>query len=253
MPVVVDVQDSALVVTLDFPQKRNALNADDAVELDEALRGAARQAGNTAVAALILTGNGAFCSGGDLPYFAALGAANSAEEVRSAVYSKMQNVMRALFECPVPTIATIDGPAIGLGMDLALACDMRFVGPTGYLMQGWARAGLIAGTGGVGLLNRLAPASFWALTTEQTKVGIDTAASYGLAEPGEPDAITAALARTDRIAKVMGPEVAGHYAVLARQARWPSEEEFEASARIQGGLITSERFRAMAERVLAAK
>jgi enoyl-CoA hydratase/carnithine racemase len=253
MPIVTDIRDSALVVTLDFPQKRNALNADDAVELDEALRGASDQAAEGELSALILAGNGAFCSGGDLPYFAALGATHTAAEVQTTVYSKMQNVMRTLFDCAVPTIAAIDGPAIGLGMDLALACDMRFVGPRGYLMQGWARAGLIAGTGGVGFLARLAPAAFWSLTTEQTKVGFDEAPKLGLGEQGEPDALTAALARADRLAKVMGPQVARHYAALVRQARWPREEEFEASARIQGGLITSERFRAMAERVLAAK
>jgi hypothetical protein len=51
----------------------------------------------------------------------------------------------------------------------------------------------------------------------------------------------------------MGPTVAGHYAALNRQARWPTDAEFDAAARIQGGLITSERFLATAERVLAAK
>lgn len=253
MPVKTDAGECATVVTLEFPQKRNALNADDAADLVNVLRRASADATEAGMSALIVTGNGAFCSGGDLPYFAELGATRSPEEVRTTVYSTMQNIIRALYECAVPTIAAIDGPAIGLGMDLALACDMRFIGPRGYLMQGWARAGLIAGTGGVGLLARLVPAEFWSLTTEQTKVGYDTAASYGLAEPGEPDALTGALARAERIASVMGPVVAGHYATLARQARWPTEAEFEASARIQGDLITSERFQAMAQRVLARK
>lgn len=253
MSVVADVRGAAVVVTLDFPEKRNALNADDAVELVDVLRDASGTAAADGLAALILTGKGAFCSGGDLPYFAALGSTHSAEEVHTTVYSKMQNIMRALRDSAVPTIAAIDGPAIGLGMDLAVGCDMRFIGPEGYLMQGWARAGLIAGTGGVGFLARLAPSAFWLLTTEQTKVGLDIAGSTGLAEPGEPDALTAALSRAERISKVMGAQVAGHYAALFRQARWPGEREFEASAQIQSELITSERFRAMAERVLAAK
>ena len=222
MPIVMDVRGSASVVTLDFPQKRNALNADDAVELVDVLRRASAAAAEAESSALILTGNGAFCSGGDLPYFAALGATHTAEQVRTTVYTKMQDVVRALFECALPTIAAIDGPAIGLGMDLALACDMRFIGPQGYLMQGWARAGLIAGTGGVGFLARLAPAQFWSLTTEQTKVGMEAAVASGLGQPGDPDALTAALARAERISKVMGPQVAGHYAALARQARWPA-------------------------------
>lgn len=253
MPVVTDERECALVVSLDFPQKRNALNADDAAEFVNILLRASSEATEAGLSALILTGNGAFCSGGDLPYFAELGATRSPEEARTTVYTTMQNVIRALFECAVPTIAAIGGPAIGLGMDLALACDMRFIGPQGYLIQGWARAGLIAGTGGVGFLARLAPAEFWSLTTEQTKVGFDASAPRGLAEPGLPDALTAALARAERISAVMGSSVAGHYAGLARQARWPTEAEFEASARIQGDLITSERFRAMAEGVLARK
>ncbi|MEB3070722.1 enoyl-CoA hydratase/isomerase family protein [[Mycobacterium] vasticus] len=243
-------QDNAVLVTLDFPEKRNALNADDAVDLVDVLRRASAQAVETQAAAVVLTGNGAFCSGGDLPYFAEVGATCSADEVRGTVYTKMQDVMRALRDCAVPTIAAIDGPAIGLGMDLALGCDMRFIGPQGYLMQGWARAGLIAGTGGVGFLARLAPQAFWSLTTEQHKVGMEAAVDSGLGEQGEPDAMTAALRRAGHIAEVMGSAVAGHYAALYRQARWPDESEFEASARIQGGLITSERFRKMAERVL---
>ncbi|OBH11747.1 enoyl-CoA hydratase/isomerase family protein [Mycobacterium sp. E1747] len=249
----VDVRANTVVITLDFPKKRNALNADDAVELEKELRRASVQSTDEDLSAIIVTGKGAFCSGGDLPYFAALGASSSAKHVSDTVYTKMQNVIRALGECAVPTIAAIDGPAIGLGMDLALACDMRFIGPRGYLMQGWARAGLVAGTGGVGFLARLAPAAFWSLTAHQTKVGMELAVSSGLGEPGEPDALTAALTRADQISKVMGSAVAGHYAALFRQARWPADAELESAARIQGGLITAERFQQMAERVLSAK
>jgi enoyl-CoA hydratase/carnithine racemase len=253
MPVTTEVRECAVIATLDWPQKRNALTAEDAGELAEALQTASRQAEEKGASALVLTGNGAFCSGGDLRYFAEVGTTQSAEQVRSTVYTTMQNVIRALFESAVPTIAAIDGPAIGLGMDLALACDMRFIGPRGYLLQGWARAGLIPGTGGAGFLTRLAAGSFWALTAEQPKVDAAAAARTGLAEPAEPDAVSAALARAERISATMGPTVAGHYAVLNRHARWPTEAEFDASARIQGGLITSERFLTTAERVLAAK
>jgi hypothetical protein len=76
---------------------------------------------------------------------------------KTTIYDLPQSMVRALVSVSVPIIAALDGPAVGLGMDLALACDMRLVGAGGWMMQGWARAGLVPATGGVLLMERLAP------------------------------------------------------------------------------------------------
>ena len=124
----------AAVVILDWPDQRNALGPDESRELSDAVGGAV----TPGVCGLVLTGNGAFCAGGNLR-----GAVERSDldpsERRQVVYAAYQGVVRALIDCPVPTVAAVDGPAVGMGFDLALACDSRFVGPDGWCQQGWGR------------------------------------------------------------------------------------------------------------------
>lgn len=245
MAVVVTSSGSAQTVTLDWPERRNSLGPEDAVEVALAIE----QAGQEARSSVILTGSGAFCAGGDLRAFADVSRTLAPDAIRATVYNKVQRMMRALAECPVPTIAALDGPAIGLGFDLALACDMRFVGPNGFLQQGWARAGLIAGTGGVGLLQSVAPGQLWPLMATQERLGPDRAAELGLAEAAADGALVAALARAEALAAV-DRDVLEYYCTLSRAESWPAAAHFEASAEIQAGLIGSARFRALTQRLL---
>jgi len=104
----------------------------------------------------VLTGNGAFCAGGNLRGAVERSDLDTSER-RQMVYAAYQGVVRALVDCPVPTVAAVDGPAVGMGFDLALACDSRFVGPDGWCQQGWGRVGLVPGTGGELLLRLRAP------------------------------------------------------------------------------------------------
>lgn len=247
MPVTTEVDGGVAVVSLSWPEKRNSLSAPDAAELTEALHSAGEREDVTGI---VLTGEGAFCSGGDLRYFAQVSSELPVTEIRHAVYDTMQGVVRALAGVPVPTAAAIDGPAIGLGLDLALACDMRFVGPDGYLLQGWARAGLVPGVGGVGLLHRIAPGLLWRLLAEQQPLGRERAVDLGLAEAGTPDAVSAAIARLKALSR-LGRELLGHHVDLARLAAWPAQENFDRAADIQAGLIGSADFREFADRALA--
>lgn len=236
---------AAGVVTLAWPEKRNALGPEDSVAVADAIV----RAGEQATSAVILTGDGAFCAGGDLRRFADLSDQVQVTGIRDAVYGNVQRMIRALQTCPVPTIAAVDGAAIGLGFDLALACDMRFVGPGGFLQQGWAKAGLIAGTGGVGLLRRVRPGQLWALIATQEKIGPARSVELGLAEAAEPTALDAAVARAGQLAAVER-HVLGHYCTLSRADSWPASEHFDASADIQARLIGSEEFRALSQRLL---
>lgn len=246
MPVTTELRDGAVIVTLRWTHKRNALSADDADTVADAISTAGAEPD---ARALVLTGEGTFSAGGDLPYFAELGRTLTPEEVHRTIYRRVQAMVRALGDCPIPTIAAVDGAAIGLGMDLALACDMRFVGPAGFLMQGWARAGLIAGTGGVALLHRIAPDLLWRLLAAQERITADRAVELDLAERGEPDALAAALARV-RALSYIDRRVLGDYAALARRAAWPVDENFDEAGALQGRLLTSPQFQDLTRKLL---
>lgn len=236
---------SAVVVTMAWPETRNALGPDEAVEVSEAIRAA----GEKARGAVVLTGEGAFCSGGHLPVIAEISRTHTREQIEQTVYTRFQGVIRALRDCPVPTIAAIDGPAVGLGLDLALACDVRLAGSKGWVQQGWARAGLIAGTGGVGLTARVRAGLLWELLSTTGRVGPSDCERLGIATAVDGSALEAALTRADAFAAIE-PDVLGHYVALDRDVSWPPAEHFTESARIQSGLIASERFRAFADKVL---
>lgn len=196
MGVLVEHRGSAAMVVLDWPSQRNALGPDESLELTAAIR----EAVTPDTCGLVLTGNGAFCAGGNLR--GAVGRSDlDPDERRQVVYAAYQGVVRALVECPVPTVAAVDGPAVGMGFDLALACDSRFVGPDGWCQQGWGRVGLVPGTGGELLLRRRAPNLLWSLLESQPRLGAEALAELSLAEAvPEGTARARALERVERLA-----------------------------------------------------
>jgi enoyl-CoA hydratase/carnithine racemase len=239
------MQGDAAVVTLDWPDRGNVVSPDDAVEVALAIE----HAGATGAAAVVLTGAGAFCSGSDLRFFAELSANVPVDEIRSRVYEEIHSMIRALGSVPVPTIAAVDGPAVGLGLDLALACDVRFVGPEGWLRQGWAAMGLIHGTGGMAMLERLRPGLVWRLLATQERLDAQACERLGLAEFGAPSALAAGVGRATAFA-ALPRETLEAYVELGRSLRWPPESHFARSAAIQARLIGSERFRWLARAAL---
>jgi enoyl-CoA hydratase/carnithine racemase len=245
MPVTVEQRGAAVLVTLRWTERRNALGPADAAELADVLEAANEQV----TTGLVLTGEGAFCAGGDLRTFAELSAGRTPEQIRERVYGDVQRIVRAIGNCPGPTIAAVDGPAIGLGLDLALACDMRFIGPSGWLQQGWARAGLIHGGGGLGMLHALNPSVLWEQIVRQDRLDGERCEQLGLGVAVEESAVAAALERMEQLAGI--PEVALRgYVELSRSVRWPSEHHFARSADLQSQLIGSEGFRSMAAKLL---
>lgn len=242
MGIEVTVTREFATVTLRFPERRNALGAETSREL------AARigEAGEAAPV-VILAGEGAFCAGGDLKAYGEKG--GTPEEVARRIRTGAQAAIRALRDCRRPTIAAVDGPAIGLGMDLALACDMCFVGPDGWLMQGWGRAGLIPGTGGVILTGRRRPGLLWRLLADQPRLDGPACEAIGLAEEAPGGALAAAEARAEALAPLPDDVLAG-YVALDRPERWPSDEHLDRCADLQGGFLASERFREGVQRLL---
>ena len=248
MPVEMTVQGDAAIVTLDWPEKRNSLSADDAIEVAAAID----RAGMSGAAAVVLTGAGAFCSGGDLRFFSELSGRLTVPEIRTRVYEHVHSMMRSLRAVPVPTIAAVDGAAIGLGLDLALACDQRFIGPRGWLRQGWAAAGLIHGTGGMAMLERLHPGLVWRLLATQERLDQAACVELGLGESAEPTGLEAAVGRATALAQLPRETLLG-YVELGRPVRWPEPSHFTASADLQAQLIGSEQFRSFSQAILAGE
>lgn len=139
-----EVRDGVALVTLNDPARRNALSLDLAREIVERL---AALEEDPAVSALVLTGTPpAFSAGAAL------------EELAVADRDRLQRIYRgflALAHFPLPTIAAVNGPAIGAGMNLALACDVRLAGPDARFESRFADLALHPGGGHTWMLQRL--------------------------------------------------------------------------------------------------
>jgi enoyl-CoA hydratase len=147
-----EVRDAVALVTLDAPQRRNALSVPMSVELAQV---AQRASEDPAVGALVITGGANFCAGADRSVLADTGADPAADEA----YRNLETVYRAftaIGDVAVPTIAAVRGAAVGAGLNLALATDLRIMSRTARLLPGFTKIGIHPGGGNFTLLNRQA-------------------------------------------------------------------------------------------------
>lgn len=130
------ISDGVALVTLDAPERRNAFDLDmcretaalfDAIEADDAVH------------AVVITGEGsAFCAGADLSHLG-----ESHREGLLAIYEGFLRVAT----CPLPTIAAVNGPAVGAGMNLALAADVRLASESARFDTRFLQLGIHPGGG----------------------------------------------------------------------------------------------------------
>jgi 2-(1,2-epoxy-1,2-dihydrophenyl)acetyl-CoA isomerase len=181
--VLTDVQDGVQTITLNQPEKFNALCSVMLNGLSEAVRAAERDA---AVRAIVLTGTGkAFSSGADLTEFnLAEGAMDAGEYLRKR-YNPLITRMRALEK---PLLAAVNGVAAGAGLSVALACDMRFAAETARLVIAFVRIGLVPDAGLMYFLPRLiGPAKTLELAWTGDPIGAAEAYELGMLNKVLPD------------------------------------------------------------------
>lgn len=144
-----DLSDHILTVTINRPDKLNALNKDVIAELDEVVREIYE---NKEVKGAILTGAGtkAFVAGADISEFLGL-----SKEQGAALSRKGQDIFLRIAASPKPIVAAIRGFALGGGCELAMSCHVRFCTPDARFGQPEVNLGLIPGYGGTQRLTAL--------------------------------------------------------------------------------------------------
>lgn len=150
-------QDHIATLTLNNPKQRNPISEIDFVdEFENTLKQLSQ---DDDVRCLIITGAGsAFSSGGNIKHMQDKEGmfAGSANDIRENYANVIQRIPKALYELDIPTIAAVNGPAVGAGCDLALYCDMRIASTRARFAESFIKVGLIPGDGGAWILPKIA-------------------------------------------------------------------------------------------------
>lgn len=232
------VVDDVARITLDRPQVMNGLNAQMRVEITHAVRNAPEVA-----RVLVLTGAGrGFCSGQDLGDRRNAGDSDLERTLRE----EYEPMLRAIYDCPIPTIAAVNGAAAGAGANLALAADLVIAARSAVFIQAFARIGLIPDAGGTYWLPRqmgFAKAMGAALLAEPITAA--QADAWGMIWEAVPDDAFAATveARASQLAK--GPTASYRLIKQALRSGMSNtlDQQLELEATLQGEAGRTQDFR----------
>ena len=232
-------------LTLNRPDKHNAMNAEMIDELAEA---AVRLAADRAVRVVVLTGAGeSFCAGGDLGWMQAQMAASPAQRAEGA--RRLAGMLGAWNALPKPVIGRVQGPAYGGGIGLISVCDVAVGVETARFGLTETRLGLIPATIGPYVLARLGEAMARRVFMSARLFGASEAVTLGLlarAVPAEaldaaveaevkpylscaPGAVASAKALALKLGGAITPEQVDH-SIAELVARWESDEAAEGIA-----------------------
>jgi len=210
---VAHIDDGVAVLTMNRPERRNALSQ---AMLDALARMLADCETNPDIGAVVLTGaGGAFCAGGDVKGMAARDDGDIAQSIDTRIHRQRLNQRATagrLYEMPKPTIAALPGAAAGAGLSLALACDLRIAADGAVMTTAFAKVGFSGDYGGTYFLSRLVgTAKARELYYLSDKVEMREALTLGLVNRVVPanDLMPATLDLAKRLAS--GPRVAYRY------------------------------------------
>jgi enoyl-CoA hydratase len=196
------VADHVALITVNDPDRRNAVTDAMSAQLRAAVE---RAEADQDVHAVVITGAGkAFCAGADL---SALGAA--AEEGLLRIYDGFM----AVANCTLPTVAAVNGAAVGAGLNLALAADVRIAGPAAMFDPRFQKLGIHPGGGASWMLQRgVGPQVARAALLFGMRFDAEAAVRHGLALRVAEDPVAAALELA------AGPAAAPRNVVVATKA-----------------------------------
>jgi len=225
------------VITLNRPEVMNALNA--------TLRAELRVAIGTAIGsarALVLTGAGrAFCSGQDLS-----DSPVADLDLEAILRDEYEPLLLLLRDCPIPTLAAVNGAAAGAGANLALACDVVIAAESASFIQAFTRIGLIPDAGGTWTLPRqIGTARAMGAMLFADRIGARQAADWGMIYQVVADADFDAQWQARALALASGPTAA--FAALKQALRDSPGNSFAAQlaqeAHLQGRCGRTDDFR----------
>jgi enoyl-CoA hydratase len=227
----VEQHDAVALVTLVDVERRNAMTARmvdeivatfDVLEVDEQ------------TAAVVITGEPpAFCSGADVSALGALASAGTDAERRdvTSIYEGFLRVLRS----PLPTVAAVNGPAVGAGFNLALACDVRLAGASARFDTRFLKIGLHPGGGHLWMLERaVGPQAAAAMVLFGATIDGPRAVDVGLAWGCHPDdeLVGAAVAFAAGAARAPIP-LLGRAKSTLRQAPWQADFDAAVATEIE--------------------
>ncbi|WP_376877370.1 enoyl-CoA hydratase-related protein [Albirhodobacter sp. R86504] len=232
-----ELHDGIAQITLARPAVMNALNTQMRTEITDAMTQAAREA-----RVAVLTGEGrAFCSGQDL----ADGVRQGGLDFERTLRDEYEPMLKSIYDCPIPTICAVNGPAAGAGANLALAADVVIAAQSASFVQAFTRIGLMPDAGGTYWLPRqIGFSRAMGLALFADKIMADQAAEWGMIWESLPDDAFEAgwKARAAHLAN--GPSVA--YGAIKEALRGSFErdlpQQLELEAKLQAKCGATEDF-----------
>ncbi|KAK1184946.1 enoyl-CoA hydratase/isomerase family protein [Streptomyces sp. NBS 14/10] len=225
------------IVTLNRPDRLNGVSEALHRRLSEVWRELAE---DTKARAVVLTGAGrAFSAGGDFDH---LRRHHHDPELRERSIRLDRTIQTEMIRFPLPVVAAVNGPAVGLGCSLALGCDLVLMAEDGYLADPHVSVGLVAGDGGVTLwplLTSLLRVKEYLFTGD--RIPAATAVELGLANRVVPtaDLMHEALALAHRLAAQPAEALRATKAALAAVVEQVARGGMEAALLAERSTMTS--------------
>ncbi|MET4071246.1 2-(1,2-epoxy-1,2-dihydrophenyl)acetyl-CoA isomerase [Bradyrhizobium sp. S3.2.6] len=203
------LEGGLLTITMNRPERKNALNPEMVAGLVEAAR---RAANDPEVRAVLFKGaGGSFCVGGDVKSMAA-GRAPLPFEVKMANLRRGMEVSRILHQMPKPVVAQLDGAAAGAGLSMALSCDLRVASESCKITTAFAKVGFSGDYGGTYFLTQLlGSARARELYLTSPVLTAKEAHAIGMVTKVVPDAEIDAAAHELALSLAQGPSIALGY------------------------------------------